>query len=24
VLDHDEGEIAEGQQVAIMPFDGLI
>lgn len=24
VLDHDEGEIAEGQQVAIMPFEGLI
>ncbi|WCM18864.1 molybdopterin molybdotransferase MoeA [Paraburkholderia bryophila] len=24
VLDHDEGEIADGQQVAIMPFDGLI
>ncbi|NYH13315.1 molybdopterin molybdotransferase MoeA [Paraburkholderia bryophila] len=24
VLDHEEGEIAEGQQVAIMPFDGLI
>ncbi|WP_176058539.1 gephyrin-like molybdotransferase Glp [Paraburkholderia sp. BCC1876] len=24
VLDHDEGEIAQGQQVAIMPFDGLI